>query len=133
MKVVFDTNVLVSALVFPGGRGEEALQRVVAEEDELLLSRPILYELLGVLARKFARDTEELARVALFLAEIATMVKPRKRLAVLKDVADNRILECAVAGHADVIVTGDKALLGLKEYGSVRVVSLAAYLEPTPR
>ena len=133
MKVVFDTNVLVSALVFPGGRGEEALQRAVAEEDELLLSRPILDELLSVLARKFARDTEELARVALFLAEIATMVKPRKRLAVLKDVADNRILECAVAGHADVIVTGDKALLGLKEYGSVRVVSLAAYLEPTAR
>jgi predicted nucleic acid-binding protein len=42
VKVVFDTNVLVSALVFPGGPGEEALLRVVAERDELVLSRSIL-------------------------------------------------------------------------------------------
>ena len=129
MKVVFDTNVLVSALVFPGGRGEEALLRVIAEHDELLLSRPILDELLGVLARKFARDAEELARVALLLADIGTMVRPRRRLAVAKDAADNRILECAVAGRAHAIVTGDRALLALKEYRGVRVLSLAQYLE----
>ena len=129
MKVVFDTNVLVSALVFPGGRGEEALLRVIAEHDELLLSRPILDELLGVLARKFARDAKELARVALLLADIGTMVRPRRRLAVAKDAADNRILECAVAGRAHAIVTGDKALLALKEYRGVRVLSLAQYLE----
>ena len=49
MKVVFDTNVLVSALVFPGGRGEEALLRIVTERHELILSKPILDELLGVL------------------------------------------------------------------------------------
>lgn len=129
MKVVFDTNVLVSALVFPGGRGEEALLRVVAEHDELVLSRQILDELLGVLARKFARDAEELARVALFLADIGTIVSPRRRLTVLKDAADNRILECALAGRAQAIVTGDKALLALKEYRGVRVLSLADYLK----
>jgi len=72
VKVVFDTNVLVAALVFPGGRGEEALLRIVTERDELILSKPILDELLGVLARKFSRDTEELARVALFLADIGS-------------------------------------------------------------
>ena len=129
MKVVFDTNVLVSALVFPGGRGEEALLRVVAEHDELVLSRQILDELLSVLARKFARDAEELARVALFLADIGTIVSPRRRLTVLKDAADNRILECALAGRAQAIVTGDKALLALKEYRGVRVLSLADYLK----
>ena len=130
MKVVFDTNVLVSALVFPGGRGEEALLRVVAEEDELVLSRPILDELLGVLSRKFARDAEELARVALFLADIGTIVKPRARLAVVKDAADNRILECAVAGRAQAVVTGDKALLALKQYRDVHILTLADYLKP---
>jgi putative PIN family toxin of toxin-antitoxin system len=56
LRVVFDTNVLVAALVFPGGRGEEALQRIIEERDQLFLSRAILDELLGVLARKFARD-----------------------------------------------------------------------------
>ena len=64
MRVVFDTNVLVSALVFPGGRGDDALQCIVEERDELLVSRAIVDELLGVLARKFARDAEELARAS---------------------------------------------------------------------
>jgi putative PIN family toxin of toxin-antitoxin system len=129
VKVVFDTNVLVSALVFPGGRGEEALSRIIAERDELILSKPILDELLAVLARKFSRDTEELARVALFLADIGSMVKPRRRVAVLKDAADNRILECALAGRAQAVVTGDKALLALEEYQGVRILSLASFLE----
>lgn len=128
MKVVFDTNILVSALVFPGGRGEAALLRVAEERDRLLLSRAILDELLGVLARKFARDTEELARVALLLSELSIPVKPRRRLRVVKDDPDNRILECAVAGSADVIVTGDADLLELREYQGIRIISLRAYL-----
>ena len=129
MRVVFDTNVLVSALVFPGGRGDDALQRIVEEHDELLVSRAIVDELLGVLARKFARDAEELSRVAVFLAEIATTVKPGRRLKVLEDEADNRILECAVAGRARAIVTGDRALLALGEHAGVRILSLREYLE----
>lgn len=129
MKVVFDTNVLVSALVFPGGRGEAALQRIVEERDRLLLSKPILDELLGILARKFARDAEALSQVAVFLSELSLPVKPRRRLHVVKDDPDNRILECAVAGAADVIVTGDRALLALHKYKDVRIITLREFLE----
>jgi putative PIN family toxin of toxin-antitoxin system len=129
VKVVFDTNVLVSALVFPGGRGEQALQRILEERDELVLSKAILDELLGVLARKFARDAEELARAALLLGELATLVKPGRRLKVLRDDPDNRVLECAAAGAAALIVTGDRELLDLKEYGGVWIVSLRDYVE----
>ena len=82
MKVVFDTNILVSALVFPGGRGEAALVRILQEQDHLLLSKAILDELLGVLARKFSRDAEELARIAVFLADLATTVQPRQTLKI---------------------------------------------------
>lgn len=131
MRVVFDTNILVSAFVFPGGRAEEALQRILEERDELLLSRAILDEWLGVLARKFARDAEELARVAVFLGELATLVKPTRRLRVLKDAPDNRILECAGAAGADAIVTGDRALLALGEYAGTRILSLREYLDAT--
>ena len=127
-RVVFDTNILVSALVFPGGRGEAALRRIIDESDELLLSRPIVDELLDVLARKFARDAEELAHVAVFVTELATVVAPRRRLRVVKDEPDNRILECAVSGHAAVIVTGDKALLALKLYRKIRIMTLREYL-----
>ena len=123
MKVVFDTNVLVSALVFPGGRGEAALHRIIEEKDRLVLSKPILDELLGILGRKFARDAEALSHAAVFLTELSLSVKPRRRLHVVKDDPDNRILECAVAGDAQVIVTGDRALLALKEYHGIRVVA----------
>jgi putative PIN family toxin of toxin-antitoxin system len=129
LKVVFDTNVLVSALVFPGGRGEAALRRIIEEHDALVISPPILDELLGVLARKFARDGEELARVAVFLSDLAETVRPRARLKVVADDPDNRILECAVAGHADAIVTGDRALLALGTFRNVRLLTLAGYLE----
>ena len=128
MKVVFDTNILVSALVFPGGRAEAALLRIIEEHDQLLLSKPILDELLGVLARKFSRDAEELARTALLLSELTLTVRPRQKLRVVKDDPDNRVLECALAGRADLIVTGDNALLGLREFRGVRVISLRDYL-----
>lgn len=128
MKVVFDTNILVSALVFPGGRAEAALLRIIEEHDQLLLSKPILDELLGVLARKFSRDAEELARIAVILSELALTVRPRQKLRVVKDDPDNRVLECALAGRADAIVTGDSALLELGEFRGVRVISLREYL-----
>jgi len=128
VKVVFDTNILVSALVFPGGRAEAALLRIIEEHDQLLLSKPILGDLLGVLARKFSRDAEELARTAVLLAGLALTVRPRQKLRVVKDDSDNRVLECALAGHADAIVTGDRALLELGEFRGVRVISLREYL-----
>ena len=128
MKVVFDTNILVSALVFPGGRAEAALLRIIEEHDQLLLSKPILDELLGVLARKFSRDAEELARIAVFLSELALTVRPRQKLRVVVDDPDNRVLECALAGRADAIVTGDSALLELGDFRGVRVISLREYL-----
>lgn len=129
MRVVFDTNILVSALVFPGGRGEAALQCIIEERDELVLSKAILDELLGILARKFSRDAEELGRVAVFMATIATFVSPRRRLHIVKDEPDNRILECALAGHARAIVTGDRALLALRDFRDVRLLSLRDYLD----
>ena len=128
MRVVFDTNILISALVFPGGQGDAALRRIIDGIDQLVMSKAILGEFLEVLSRKFARDAEELAHVAVFVAELAMVVAPRRRLRVVKDDPDNRILECAVAGRAEAIVTGDKALLALKNFKNIPVVTLRSYL-----
>jgi putative PIN family toxin of toxin-antitoxin system len=130
VKVVFDTNVYVSALTLPRGSAARSLDRIVIGEHELFLSKPILDELLGVLSRKFARDREELARVALFLSELATIVRPKRRLRVLDDDADNRILECGVTAGADAIVTGDKQMLKLGSHGGVRIITIRQLLEP---
>ena len=129
MKVVFDTNILISALALPGGQADSAISRIISGIDELILSKAILDELLGVLARKFSRDANELARVAVFLTELATFVKPRRKLQVLNDEPDNRILECALSGRAEVIVTGDNAMLKLAEFRGVRVMTLHDYLD----
>lgn len=128
MKVVFDTNVFVSALTLPGGRGEQALGRIIAGKDSLAISKPIIDELLVVLARKFAREREELARVAIFLHGVAELVEPTELLAVLADAPDNRILECGVAADAQTIVTGDRAMLAHGEHQGIRIVSLKEYL-----
>jgi predicted nucleic acid-binding protein len=82
--------------------------------------------LLRVLGSKFSRDAEELAHVAVFLSDLAVTVTPRRRLRVVKDEPDNRILE--YARRAEAVVTGDHALLTLGAYGGVRIMSLRQYL-----
>lgn len=128
MKVVFDSNILIAALLFPGGRADAAVGNTIDGKDDLLISRPIIQEVLAVLAKKFSRDKEELSRVAVVLGEMGTLVEPSRRLSVFRDEPDNRILECAVEGKAEVIVTGDKAMLALGEYAGVRLIPLAEYL-----
>jgi putative PIN family toxin of toxin-antitoxin system len=128
VRVVFDTNIFVSAFALPGGRAEEALLRILEGKDTLLVSKPIIDELLAVLARKFSRDREELARLAVFLAEIGELVHPERRIGILDDEADNRILECAIAGQADAIVAGDQAMLKLGKYEDIPIITLRDYL-----
>ena len=128
MRVVFDTNIFVSAFVIPSSLAEKAILRIIEGKDVLLISREILDELLSILSKKFSRDVEELSRLALYLTEIAITIKPRKRVTILKDDPDNRVLECAVEGRADAVVTGDKALLQLKSYRNIRIITLREYV-----
>lgn len=86
-------------------------------------------EVLEVLARKFAREPEELAHAAVFLNDLAEIIRPRRRVRALKDEADNRILECAVTAGADLIVTGDQAMLELGSFEGIQIISLRAYLD----
>jgi putative PIN family toxin of toxin-antitoxin system len=129
LKVVFDTNIYVSAFLLPGSQADSALMRIAEGTDQLIISKAIVDELLDVLSRKFAKNADELARVAVFLTDLADIVRPRGRIDVLRDEPDNRILECARTGKADAIVTGDKAMLRLRRFGEIRIISLQEYLE----
>ena len=128
MRVVFDSNVLLAALLFPEGRAAAAVENIFDGSDDLVLSPPILREILSVLSRKFSRDREELSRVAVVLGEMGEIVDPSRRVEVFRDEPDNRILECAVEGNAEVIVTGDKTMLAFGEYQGIRPISLAEYM-----
>ena len=128
MRVVFDSNIFISALVFPGSQAEQAMFRILEGTDTLVLSKAILDEVLVTLSRKFGRDPEGLSQTAVLLAEMAEMVKPTRKVVVFKDDPDNRVIECAEAGEAEYIVTGDKVMLQLKLYKNIRLISLREYL-----
>jgi len=129
MRVVFDTNIFISALVISGSLAEKAILKIVEGEDTLVISKDIINEVLSVLSSKFGRDKEALSHVAVMLSELGELVKPIKKIRIFKDEPDNRILECAITGNADVLVTGDKEMLRLKEHKGIRIISLKEYLE----
>src|SRR5580698_1499801 len=111
MRVVFDTNIFISAFATSGLQAQKAIDRVTVGNDQLLVSKQIIDEDLNVLERKFDHDSEGVARTALLIADMGDLLATKQRLRLLKDDPDNRILECALAGRADLIVTGDRGLL----------------------
>ncbi|MEW6441813.1 MAG: putative toxin-antitoxin system toxin component, PIN family [bacterium] len=133
MKVVFDSNILIAALLFPDGRAAAAVTKILDGPDGLVISRPVIQEVLSVLAAKFSRDKEELSRVAVILSEMGEVVEPACKLCVFRHEPDNRILECVVAGKAELIVTSDKAMLTTGEYEGIRLATLADYLGQATR
>ena len=130
MRVVFDTNIFISALAIPGSLAEKAIIKIIEGEDILLISKDIVNEVLSVLSSKFGRDKEGLSHVAVILSELGELVKPTRKVSIFKDDPDNRILECALHGKADVLVTGNKEMLRLREYEQIRIMSLKEYVGP---
>jgi putative PIN family toxin of toxin-antitoxin system len=130
IKIVCDTNILISAYVFPGGTTDEILSLAGLGELDLYLSPDIISEFKNVLLRKFKYSAEECDIFIGRVLEIATLVYPSERLAIVKRVdADNRVLECAVASEADYLVTGDKQdLLPLKSIGQCKIITPREFL-----
>jgi putative PIN family toxin of toxin-antitoxin system len=129
VRVVFDTNIFISAFVIPDSLAVQAILKIIEGEDSLVISKDIIKEVLSVLSSKFGRDAEALSHVAVTLSELAELVKPGGRVKIFRDEPDNRILECAIYGEADLLVTGDKEILQQREYKGVKIISLKEYLE----
>lgn len=124
LKVVADTNVYISAILSGGKPGEiEHLAR--QRKIELLTSEAILDELAGVFKSKFDWPDWQISEIIESLRAITTLVVPRQTLKVIKaHEPDNRILECALEGKAQYIVSGDEHhLIPLKEYQGIRILS----------
>lgn len=129
MRVVFDTNIFISAFAIPGGHADEAYLHAVRGGFELFTSVSILTETANTLRTKFEWSDEKVQRVLRSISRIATVLKTRPHLHILKDEPDNRILECALLTKADIIVTGDRHLLALKHHHETSIVKLANFLE----
>jgi putative PIN family toxin of toxin-antitoxin system len=132
MKVVFDTNVFVSAFIVPGSKGEEALLLAHRRKIDLYTSIPILTETTRILRTKFDQPERDVVAALKQISRAATIVRPARTVSVLEDVPDNRILECALSAQADLVVTGDHHLLALKEFEEIPLVRLADFLRMIP-
>lgn len=122
-RVVIDTNVLVSAYGW-GGVPATLVAKAFAEEFILVASPALLAELARVVQRGERFDDAAVREVVMQMVRVAVIVRPEHRLAALVDDDDNRILECAIEGEADMIVSGDRHLLDLEHYEGIEIVTV---------
>ena len=115
-------------MAIPGGQPEDAYLKAIQGDFELYASVPILTEAATVLQGKFDWPEDRARAVVQAIAHVATIVVGMTRLTVVKDEPDNRILECAVTAETEVIVTGDRHLLFIKQYQGIQVIRLAEFL-----
>ena len=128
MRVVFDTNVYISAFVIPGSLSDDAYRRARDGDIDLFSSVAILTELASKLRDKFEWSEDRIRAALKAISRTAHVVKTRAHLAVVRDVTDNRILECAEEVDADLIVTGDPHLLKLRRFGGAGIVRVSTFL-----
>jgi len=128
-KVVIDTNVFVSGLTFKG-KPRGVLDLIWKGGIEVYVSPFILKELEETLEEDFGWGRERIEAALNRIKGKAIQVQPKTKISVIKQKEDdNRILECAVEGKAQYIVSGDKRhLLPLKEYKGIKILSPAEFL-----
>lgn len=130
MKVVLDTNVYISAILF-GGLCEEILKLAGQGSFELVISKNIIVETESLLKEKFKWSKKQISETLTYIKDVAVVINPEISLSVIKeDPSDDKIIECAVAAKADYIVTGDRNhLLPIKEYKGIKIMSPAEFLK----
>jgi len=128
-KVVVDTNVFVSS--FFGGNPREIIDLWKAGHVTLCLSKPIVDEYVQVLRRLGLQNERELEELLSLFASglhiVFTTSTPQLHI-VADDPDDNKFIECAVALKADCVVSGDKALIEIKDYMGIKIVTPKEFL-----
>jgi len=129
LRVVADTNVYISALNF-GGVPDQVLALARRSVIAMFVSKPILQEIEGVLNGKFQWLPNRTRDALVTIAEFAKEVRPVERVAVIeKDEPDNRVLECALAAKATIIVSGDSHLRDLGSFQRIRILSPRSFVD----
>ena len=134
MRIVLDANVLISGLISPRGSPARILNLWKQERFDLVVSEPILEELERVIhypriQKRYQLPEERIEQFLRLIAGEAILAKPSSEISVTeKDPADNRYLECAVAGDASYIISGDKHLLQVEEYQGIVILNPTGFL-----
>lgn len=126
-RVVIDTNLFVSS--FWGGKPKRLIDLFIKGKIQLLISPQILEEISRVL-KEILGDDPEISRFIDLISLNSIEIIPNVTLQVVKeDPSDNKFLECAIAGKADYIISGDSHLLDLKEYQGIPIIRVAEFLK----
>ncbi|HET7876938.1 MAG TPA: putative toxin-antitoxin system toxin component, PIN family [Methylomirabilota bacterium] len=134
MRVVLDTNVIISATLIRGGNEDQILRAWQRGVFELVLSPPILEELGRALFyekfRKFRWMTEEeVSELLQTLAASSVVVSGRVKIKASRDPDDDKFLAAATEAEARFVVTGDRDLLDLKNYRGARIIRPLPFLK----
>lgn len=130
-RYVFDTNIIVSALLFNASKPGLAFLHAL-DSGRILTSAAFLTELQDVLSRpKFNRyvEPDQRERFLVEFVRMAHLVEIRESVHACRDPKDDQVLEMAVNGEADVIVTGDADLLALDPFRGIKIVTPADFTE----
>ena len=135
MRICLDTNIWLSA-VFWSGEANKLINIIKAKKLELVITKKILLEIVDVLNKeskfqKFIEDrnlaVKDLIRTILYISE---MVISNSELNIIKEHhSDNKILESAVDGNVDYLISYDNHLLKLKEYKNIKIITPQEFLE----
>ena len=123
-KIVLDTNIIISAIIF-GGKPRDVLEAAIKGKIRLCISEEILNELNRVLKRpKFGFPPKIIQSITNELLLTTELIVPSRKIIVIEsDPTDNMILECAVEANADYIITGDSHLLELGSFGNIKIIT----------
>ena len=122
-RIVFDTNVLISATLWENSVAQKFLFKCIKENIQIFSSQEIIEEYTKILARDFDYTKPKIEEILEKILQFLTLVNPTKRVSVVKDDPDdNKIIECALESNAESIISYDKHLLKLKEYSGITVV-----------
>lgn len=123
MRVVLDTNILISATLWDGSVAQKLLFKLINSDSEIFSSTEILAEYKNVLIRDFEYSESEIINILEKIVSFVTLIKPKEKIDIVKDDPDdNKIIECAIASSSRFIVTYDKHLLNLKEFRTIKIV-----------
>lgn len=132
MRIVLDANIYISNLISEKGNPAKIVRWWLEGKYDVLVSQPIVDEILRVTAyeriqRKYSKVQEHRLEFVALISKQALWIEPNELLEVVNDEPDNRYIECAVAGSAEYIVTGDEHLITIEEYQGIVILTPAAF------
>jgi putative PIN family toxin of toxin-antitoxin system len=128
VSVLLDTNILVSAIGF-GGKPRQILQLALKKKIRAATSPILLAEFHEVITKKFPQLALHLEVIGKKIKKVFIIVHPKNTINIVRDIDDNRVLEAAIEGKCQYIVTGDMDLLSLKTFQEIKIVTPEIFLQ----